>query len=294
MNVNWQNPYAEIKGPFTLKGSLHTHTINSSCGKIPLPEVVEIYEKMQYAFIAITDHNMQTDISSINSDSLTILPGIEIDINFANHFGIVNTDPGKIHYSKDASQQELIDRNISSGSIVTLNHPDWQSREHYSIDKLLELKNYTGIEIYNSVIEFLQGSPLSTAKWDRLLLEGRRVLGFANQDFHKYQHALDCCNVITGRDRRPEAIMRELLAGRFYCHYGVNIISLGRNGDTVYVETENAELIRFIGDGGVVLKKSSGKNAEIDFDRDAKINYIRIECLGKGEEISFSQPFFID
>lgn len=292
MSVNWCNPYEAMSGGFSLKGNLHTHSNNSPCGKLALDKIVRVYEDMHYAFIAITDHNQKTDISALKSDSLTILPGIEIDIDCNTHCGVVNCDSKKLYYRKDATLQEMIDHNIAAGGIVTLNHPDWQLREHYAMDQLLSLKNYTGIEIYNSVIEFLQGSPLSTAKWDRLLTAGRRVLGFANQDFHDYPHALDCCNIISGNDRSAERMVKELLDGRFYCYYGVVIKSLGRNNDKIYVETENAELIRFVGEGGAVLKKSKGKTAEISFDQNPGNTYIRIECLGKGEEISFSQPFF--
>jgi hypothetical protein len=292
MNVNWRNPYEAVKEPFKLKGNLHTHTEHSGCGKLPLTEILQIYEKMNYAFIAITDHDIKTDISMLKSASLTVLPGIEIDIKGAKHFGVVNCDSEALYYDANATQQEMINRNVEAGGIVVLNHPDWQLREHYTIDELMELKNYTGIEIYNSVIEFLGGASLSTAKWDRLLAAGRRVLGFANQDFHDSPHALDCCNVISGNDQSPKRIIAELLAGRFYCHYGVRINALGRNGDRVFVETDNAKLIRFIGAGGILLKKAKSNSAEISFSNSAECDYIRIECLGEGEEISFSQPFF--
>jgi hypothetical protein len=72
----------------------------------------------------------------------------------------------------------------------------------------------------------------------------------------------------------------------------VRIKSLGRNGDRIFVETENAKLIRFIGTGGILLKKVKSNSAEITFNHGAECAYIRVECLGEGEDISFSQPFF--
>ncbi|OGV49776.1 MAG: hypothetical protein A2X49_02885 [Lentisphaerae bacterium GWF2_52_8] len=291
MSVNWMNPYAGAS-EFQMKGNLHTHTLRSGCGKLPLEEVVRVYEKMNYSFIAITDHNVKTEISGISSESLSLLPGIEIDIKCRHHFGVVHAEAAAIFHDPGMSQQEIIDRNIATGALVTLHHPDWELREHYTVDELLELKNYDGIEIYNTVIEFLDGASLSTAKWDRLLASGRRVLGFANQDFHDYPHALDCCNFVSGNDRTPKGILKALKNGQFYCHYGVRIKSMGRCGSSVFVETENAKLIRFVGFGGVILKKCKASSAEIEFKEDSKYKYVRIECLGEGEDISFSQPFF--
>lgn len=294
MSVNWTNPYEGAKD-FPLKGSLHTHTPNprSSCGSVPIDKVIELYKGMGYSFMAVTNHHIKTDVGDAGSKEFCVLPGIETDIAGAHHFGVVHADGEAILYDPNATQQEMIDRNSAAGGLVTLHHPDWQLREHYTIDELLALKNYDGIEIYNSVIERLDGSPLSTAKWDRLLTHGRRVLGFANQDFHGMADLMDCCNAIAGRDKSPQAIFDALKSGRFYCHHGVKVKRLGRNGGKVFVETENAKLIRFIGFGGKTLEKIKAPSAEIEFkDGDGSYEYIRVECLGEGDEISFSQPFF--
>jgi len=294
MAVNWTNPY-ENACDFKFKGSLHTHTPNpaSRCGSVPIGELAGIYKRMGLSFMAVTNHNYLTDLAGESSPGFCVLPGIEIDIATKRHFGVVHADASKIHYDPKASQQELIDRNVSAGALVTLHHPDWQLREHYTIDELLSLNGYDGIEIYNSIVERLDGSPLSTAKWDRLLASGRRVLGFANQDFHELCDASFCCNAAACADNSASSIFAALKAGRFYCHNGVSILKLGRNGDVVRVATANAKLIRFVGPGGVVLKKVKGVSAEFEFLPDSPANfYVRVECLGEGEEISFSQPFF--
>ena len=294
MAVNWLNPYEGVEA-FNLKGNLHTHTDRSACGRLPLEVVLEIFKGLGFDFLSITDHNQKSDGKSPLADGPVLLPGIEIDIDGGRHFCVVNTNGDALFQKAGASQQELIDRNVEAGGLVVLNHPDWQIREHYTIDELLELKGYSGIEIYNRVIEDLEGSPLSTAKWDRLLSSGRRVLGFSNLDFHDRHHAVDCCEALACEGRSQELIFEALKAGRFYCHYGVVIKSLRREGGKVSVSTENAKLIRFIGFGGKVLKKVVGASAEIEFKADdPAFKYIRVECLGEGERISFSQPFFRD
>jgi hypothetical protein len=155
---------------------------------------------------------------------------------------------------------------------------------------LLSLSGYDGIEIYNTVIEELDGSPLSTAKWDRLLVKGRRVLGIVNQDFHELHHARDCFNVVRTAGLLPREAISALKSGNFYCFKGVEIDEVGRDGRKLYVRTKNARLIKFIGNGGTVFKRVRGAEAEMEMTDDQ--NYVRIECLAEADEISWTQPFF--
>jgi hypothetical protein len=288
--INWQNPY-RAGGTRWLKGSLHTHTSLSPCGHVALPEVLSLYKNKDYDFIALTDHNRVSGRVEA-AGGPKVLAGIEADFKSSRHTCIVHPDRNKIRFRPGKSQQRLIDANVRRGCLVVLNHPDWQLREHYPIRTLLRLKRYSGIEIYNSVIERLEGSPLSTAKWDRLLSAGRRVLGFANQDFHRKDGFQDCCNVAHVRKEGIHDIFHALRTGNFYCHYGVRITGIGRVRNTVRVETENATLIRFIGNGGGIIRKVKSRNGVFHFSEAPDTPYVRIECLGKGEEISWSQPFF--
>ncbi|OGJ87424.1 MAG: hypothetical protein A2268_14835 [Candidatus Raymondbacteria bacterium RifOxyA12_full_50_37] len=288
--INWCNPYAG-KGRLRLKGNLHTHTDASQCGRIPITRVLKTYEKMGYGFLSITDHDMVTPAWQQRT-KLIIFPGNEIDFNGKHHTCVVQRPGGNIHYTKFSDQKEIVARNYEAGALVTLNHPDWEIEEHYTASHLLHLNPYTGIEIYNSVVERLDGASLSTAKWDRLLDLDKRVLGFANQDFHRLSDAIDCCNVVMVREKIPDAIFNALQTGCFYCYYGVSITDIGRKKDTVFVKTKNAQLIRFVGNGGIIFKKMKGKSGSFNFKDLPEVKYIRVECLGFGEAISWSQPFF--
>jgi hypothetical protein len=290
--VNWTNPYVP-GGNLWLKGNLHLHTTFSPDGGIAPQDVIHLYEDLQYAFIAFTEHNFLNDPGRYHS-SMVLFAGIEVDFSGNHHTCIIHPDQDSIVYDPAFSHDELLESNSRNGSLVILNHPDWQIEEHYSFHELLRLKEYTGIEIYNTKIETLEGSPLSTAKWDRLLSSGRRTLGFANQDAHNAQECVDCCNVVKVREKDRQAIFHALRSGSFYCYYGVEILDIGRKGPTVFVETRNADLIRFIGYGGRLLKEQQGRQAEITFIDDDRYRYIRIECLGRGKHICWSQPFFRD
>lgn len=228
---------------------------------------------------------------------MILLPGAELGVAPCEgmpsfHVSVIGTDHAAIVTPKRHTLQKLINANVKKGNIVTLNHPDWRPREHYTIDELIELKGYTGIEIYNSVIERLPGSPLSTAKWDRLLGSGRRGLGFAAQDAHQPYDYCDCGCVVCVNQRTPAAVLKALQQGNFYCHYGVTITDIGRQRNRIYVKTKNARLIRFIGEYGVVLAKTKGKSGTYTFTKAPADTYVRVECLGVGEQISWSQPFF--
>jgi hypothetical protein len=284
-NVNWKNPY-ENKGDSWLKGNLHTHTEGS-----PLKDMVKEYERRGFVFLAITDHGAICDYTGLDT-KLKMIYGMEIDIIHQSHMCVLGLNRDKIFYKKDFSIQNLIDNNKKEDNLCILNHPDWELKEHYCFDELNTYEKYDGIEIYNKLIEDLDGSPLSTAKWDRLLAHGKKVLGFVNHDAHRVNDVSDCGNMASVSKADPVTIFEALKTGCFYGYHGVEIIDIGRKKDTLYVNTKNAELIRFIGFGGKHLKKVKGKEAEINFENVKSHVYIRIECLGIGEEISWSQPFF--
>ncbi len=289
--VCWQNPYKN-KGKYALKGNLHTHSSPASpCGEAPLEEMLSSYESKGFDFLAFTDHNL-LNYSSERTSSLVLLPGTEIDFSGRSHICLVHTDPAEIYLKKIKNPQTLIDENSKRGAIVVLNHPDWQVVEHYDMKTLLELKGYSGIEIYNEVINRLQGSPLSTAKWDRLLYSGRKILGFINHDSHNLADITDAGIVVFTGGKSKKEIFHAIKRGSFYCYRGVVIEDTGREKNKVFITTKNARLIRFIGSGGKVLKKIAGPSGEIDFEKDSSFDYIRIECLGTGEKISWTQPFF--
>jgi hypothetical protein len=294
MKPNWTNPYADRAGNW-LKGNLHCHSTHSD-GNMAPAEVAAFYAGKKYDFLSITDHRHVTPTTEYGREGLAVLTGVEADFSGRFHMGLIAPpqgapilDPG----DKDpANQQRTIDQNVAAGNLAILHHPDWELVEHYSMDRLLELANYQGIEIYNGIIEVLEGSPLSTAKWDRLLAKGRRVLGFANQDLHKQEHFLDCANIARSPDARPGSIFNALSGGNFYAFFGVTLSDVGREGSRLFVRTEDAELIRFIGFGGKVLAKVEGPVAELEFKSGPAWAHVRIECLGRGEAISFTQPFF--
>ena len=289
--LDWTNLYSQRDGIW-LKGNLHTHTTESFDGEIAPEHAIEQYKRMGYDYLSITDHNRKYTPPAQNSVIIQ-LAGIEVDFDGRYHIGVIHHNPECIVDDPTLSAQELIDRNTKNECLVILYHPNWTLKEHYTKEDLKTFRNYTGIEIYNSKIERLEGSALATDKWDYLLSARIKVLGFATQDSHQPSDYKDCCTVVRSVIPDSVSVLEALKSGNSYCYYGVDISDLGRVGKTIFIKTVNAQSIRFVGFGGAILKEINGRDGEMNFsDNDPTMSYIRIECLGKGKDISWSQPFF--
>ena len=118
------------------------------------------------------------------------------------------------------------------------------------------------------------------------------MLGFADQDVHKLRHVKGCGNLVRAASREPTSIFRALKRGNFYCFNGVEIMEMGRDGETIRISTKNANTIRFIGRNGTIIEETEGKSGEIQFKDGELYTYIRIECLGQRGDVSWTQPFF--
>jgi hypothetical protein len=288
----WKNLYQDREGRW-LRGNLHTHTNRSPDGTFSPEQAIERYRGMGYAYLAITDHNRIFDLP-LRRSGMAVLPGIEVDFLGRHHINVVHHDARRIVYGAQLAEQQIIDGNIGNQALVFLNHPNWQLTGHFSFEELERLAGYAGIEIYNGTVEFVTGSALATEKWDFLLSSGRRVLGLATQDSHRARDYRDCCTVVRAKDGDGRTILDALRAGNFYCSCGVEISDIGRAGDRIHVETGNAELVRFIGWGGAVLKDARGRDGEITLTDEPAMRYVRVECHGRGVEAAWSQPFFRD
>ena len=68
-----------------LKGALHCHTTRSD-GKGDPAEVIALHKENGYHFMALTDHRLY-NYDNFGEDGITIIPGMEIDVNYKYHPG---------------------------------------------------------------------------------------------------------------------------------------------------------------------------------------------------------------
>ena len=294
IDVNWNNPYADCRGNW-YKGNLHTHTSPASeCGKVPSERVLELYNEKGYDFLSISDH---MNLYEVEKSPLCLIPGIEWNSPEGEHTGGYSCDQkimkAAIHINK---HNELLDYLLDKNALIVLNHPDWQSIPHYRREVLEQKRLYDGIEIYNGVIERMQGEAVSTGKWDYLLGKGRRLLGFANDDSHLESDIGRAWLQVRALELNVDSIMTALKNGNFYCSTGVVISDIRKKGNSIEIKSENAEEIHVTGTGGKILQRKLDCSICFDISTIEKVDfpYVRFTFYGYGASMAWTQPFFLD
>ncbi len=283
-----ESPYLPGPGPW-LRGNLHTHT-TASDGNLSPQDTVDAYAAMGYDFLAITDHDRVTPLDPLDPKGMTLIPGNEITANGPHmiHVGA----PERVEPFRD--RQSAIDAANALGGMIVMNHPNWEMHfNHCDQRTLAMLHGYTGIEIYNGVTLRAEGSPLATDRWDMLLIQGRRVWGFANDDNHDDIDRGVGWNVVQSASRSAEAILEALRMGRFYASTGVVIDEIRVEGARIRVFSRNAQAYHVHYDYGCVAARVNGSELDFTVPEDVPWHYVRIECFGPGAGQAWTQPFFL-
>lgn len=291
------NPYG-YEGKF-LKGNLHTHSKNSPCGFYRTDKIVEMYTsyKMEYDFLAITDHYTLTDVSEFKDrEDILLIPGVEYKRKDHQTLGI-NIKEYNDDLDNDTNHQELFNEVDAQGGINIICHPHVIREDYWTLDELLKLDNYTGIEIFNNNVRMdCKGRAIATDLWDELLSMGKYVYGFANDDMHIFSRVGGAYNMVLSEEKTIDSIINAIKRGSFYASFGItlediqlkdNIISL-KNGDrrVPYI------YFKFIGKNGKVLKEEKGNVATYEIKGDE--GYIRVEAYRDDGARAWLQPFIIE
>jgi hypothetical protein len=258
--------------------------------------VVADYERRGYDFLAISDHDKFVPPEDYRGRTgMTLVGGVETSANGPH---ILHVDASAV-VEPVKDRQAVLDEIQRQGGFAVLNHPNWQAHfDHFPQAMMESLGGYAGIEVYNGVIERLEGSALASDRWDRLLGTGRRVWGFAHDDSHRPGDVGLAWNVVQSEDRGAGAIVLALRQGRFYASTGVTVRGVRVEGATIRVETEGAQRIRFISRMGVIRATVDNSEAAFTLPEDEeearKLLYVRAECYGLGGRCAWTQPIFID
>ena len=290
-NVDWSNPYAGREGGW-LKGNLHTHTSPASrCGEISLTDSVNLYVERGYDFVSISDHLTYTQHED---DRITILPGIEWNAKGgSSHTGVYSFDRADLEAAMELSdQKQLLNRLADTDSLIILNHPNWQLRPHYRREELEHLDSYDGIEIYNGVVERLDGYSISTDKWDYLLARGKKVLGFAADDSHRDPDIGLGAIYVRCPTRSAADIMSAIKRGNFYCSSGATISDIRMSDGIIDLETPDAQEIQARVDGGRCIHRVHDHSITLD-TRDLNCSYVRFTIHANGSAMAWTQPLFL-
>jgi predicted metal-dependent phosphoesterase TrpH len=248
------NPF-RTKGEW-FKGNLHTHS-NNSDGILTPWQLSYLYKSNGYDFISITDHDfsertklIEIEDLSEHFDNFLLIPGEEI----CNVLDLVAINlKEQINPKAFSNPQRVIDEILKQKGEVIIAHPYWES---LTLETLLSLKGYLGIEIYNTTVDLSVAKGYSTVHWDNLLVEGRHTFGFAVDDSHgglALNKPIDTCKAwinVKAESLEIEVIMESLRKGLFYSSTGPEIYDLELKGKSITVKTSSASSIRFIGKNG--------------------------------------------
>jgi hypothetical protein len=296
--MNISNPYSP-DGPW-LKGNLHTHTANSSCGHYPLEEVAGTYADriMRYDFLAITDHMILTDVSPVQGlEGMVVFAGVEFKPEKFQTLGI-SISSCEDDIGDENNHQKIFDAVEDQGGINIICHPHLYRDDYWPLKRLLELTGYTAIEIYNHNVRMNNsGRAVATDLWDELLIRGKRVYGVAGDDFHHRSRYGGAFIMVRASEKSASAILKAIKTGNFYASTGIllkdislhdkNIISLAAAHDRV----PGVEF-RFVGAGGNVLAEVQGPDAS--YVVRGGEGYVRAEACREDGARAWTQPFFIE
>jgi len=288
------HPYGDLKGGQWLRGNLHTHTTRSD-GQCSLQEVVKDYASHGYDFLSITDHDLVADrelyeTCADEAGDMILIPGNEISANGPH---MVHVDPDRMIEPQE-DRQNVIRQISDSHGFAIIAHPNaWDRFDHCSIELMEQWEGYLGMEILNT-LGWGGGHAYALNKWDMLLSQGRRVLGFANDDSHNPDMVAKAWNVAYVKDPSPQSVVAALTAGTFYASCGVTITDIRVDGSHVVIETEDAERITAIANAGGFhsrrIDQVDDNVMKVDFPEENL--FVRFECWGRGESFAWTQPFY--
>lgn len=293
----YKNPFKSDGKWF--RGNLHTHT-NCSDGILPSQEVVKQYYEKGYQFLAITDHSKLTRVENFPRPDFLLLNGEELGGGISKagtgfHILAINIDK-EISVDENTSAQEAIDLIRNNGGEAIIAHPYWSS---LTVEDLLSLEGYIGIELFNTTCLFGIGRGYSFTHWDDLLTRGRLTLGISVDDSHQdtrgYQ-PLDTFGgwiMVKAEKLSAEKIMASIREGRFYATSGPEIKDITVEENEITVKTSPVKVIDFIADHSMGRRwTAEGILESAIYNPGGDEKYIRVQCIDEKGEMAFSNPIF--
>ena len=272
----YYNPYQNMQPGDWHKGNFQIQSyawggVTSGRGNTN-EEIFRLYESLGYDIIATSDYQK---INRFQHESPSYIPVYE------HGYGIKKSHQVLIGAKKVLwkdyplfqtihNKQHIINKLRNDNELVYLAHP--LLRGGYSIENMKRLSNYDGIEVMNNY-------RFSIDHWDAALSVGNYVSILGNDDAHDISNPDEIghhCTLINAPEGNQKNIISSLKKGnafgaRIYRPNGesfqdkvkrIKILpelkSFTVKYDTIFLKTDSiASEIRFIGQGGKLLKKSS-------------------------------------
>jgi hypothetical protein len=205
---------------------------------MPPAKLTTYYRLAGYDFLAITDHDVQSDCTKLSTPDFLVLDGIELAIGkteFGEVYHIAVVGPRRpVEWYRTMSAAEGIVSAQDAGGIAIVAHPYYQGLTDADFSPL---PDPLLLEIYNTSSEWSVGRGNAEMHWDSLLCRRRSVFGVAVDDTHWPGHdALGGWVVVKAPDLGRDAIVEALRQGHFYASTGPEIYRISLERGSLLIE----------------------------------------------------------
>lgn len=292
--MSWISPFS-LSGKW-FKGNVHTHTTQSD-GLLTPEQAIAWYRKRGYDFIAITDHWVLTPGKALGGDFITIT-GTELN-GSDYHMLALGLDALPDREIADATQL-VNDAVLAAGGFSFFAHPYWMGQTSADI---AAIEGITGLEVFNSVCEKMDGLGYAQVQWDELLAKGLRFTGLAVDDVH-WKHGAEGGGFIMVRceDLDETNVLDAIRKGHFYSSTGPKIMDLrlvhlvdGKLGLRVHCSPCRRITFYTADNGGHRFQAPQGEmldTAIYPFNEE-KV-YMRVECVDALGGVAWGNPVFVE
>ena len=294
------NPF-ELPGQW-FKGALHVHT-NRSDGHLSPEEAMEAHRDHGYHFMALTDHNVITDISALGDEGFVNIPSVEVTCG-RNALGqryhlVVLGVRSMVALPPQAAVQETIQAWSEAGALIFLAHTYWSGMV---ASEILDLDKLAGLEVYNTSADTDLGKGLASIHWDDALARGKRWWGIAVDDTHWmsqdgwFYDTFGGWVWVKAQTLSEASILGALRRGEFYASSGPEIHDFGIANGVARLKCSPVRSINFVGhtQWGLQHRAEPGQAiTEAKYLLTGRERYLRAECTDAQGRTAWTNPIFL-
>lgn len=275
------------------RGNTHTHaTFSDENDTNDVPQIAGWYKDAGYDFLLLSEHNDHVAKKKVFShDEAADSPGFimlnGLELSNERHHTALGIDS---YIGDETSLEDGVKKIIAAGGVPILNHPQ---------DPVVTAKEFIATTGLNHLEIFNGGRPEDTPAtemlWDSVLSSpaGRIVYAVASDDNHyKQKNVGRGWIMVKSPALTKEDIKENIRKGNFYASTGVIVKNYQIEKSTISIDSENGDLITFVGKNGAVLSTVSGKKATYKIQ--GKEKYVRAKITNTAGAAAWTQPLFVN
>ena len=255
------------------RGDLHLHSFHSGDGTYSIPEIIGFARERGLQFLALTDHNAQSQNLDIPvSSEVLLIPSMELT-TYKGHSNFWNLEArlkSVICESREDVESCMMEAK-EAGALINMNHPFAKDRWGWGYDL-----PFDAVEIWNS--RWAESDEQALEWWQNSLCEGRRLCAVGGSDTHQLGGGRDFGFPVT-RIRAATLSCGALMEGLLARHVVVAAspdapwpdIRIGdhRTGDAGRYDAGEGQVLIGNPASGFILRLFSDRGVEREADLDA-------------------------